>query len=122
MYKRTRPAGKTGQRQRWNEERARAVLSELEATGQSVAEFARRKAVSVQRLFYWRKRLGKATTTQFVAVTLPRATTLQPAQAATSGRIEIAVSGTVIRVREELDVEYVGRLVEAIARRMGEPC
>jgi hypothetical protein len=34
-------------------------------------------------------------------------------------RIEIVAAGVVVRVREELDVEHVAGLVEAVGRRIG---
>ena len=33
--------------------------------------------------------------------------------------IEIAAAGAIVRVREDLDVDHVARLVEAIGRRLG---
>src|SRR5207302_78157 len=99
--------------QRWTESEAREALAELEASGESVAGFARRKGVSAQRLAYWRKRLGQAVETRFVALELPTTA---------SARIEIAAAGVVVRVREDLDVEHVARLVEAIGQRVGGAC
>ncbi|MDQ3370985.1 MAG: hypothetical protein M3680_36665, partial [Myxococcota bacterium] len=95
----------------WTEEQARGALEELAASGESDAAFARRKAISTRRLAYWRKRLPEATTTEFVAVTLPAAITTR--------RIEISAGGVVVRVGEDLDVDHVARLVAAIGRRVG---
>lgn len=51
--------GKSGDRsgQRWTAEVAAEILAEQEASGESIAGFARRRGVSVQRLHWWRKRL-----------------------------------------------------------------
>lgn len=92
----------------WTEQQARAALDELAASGESAAVFARRKGVSVQRVAYWRKRLASPAGAKFVAVALPAATS--------PSWIEIAAAGVVVRVREELGVEHVARLVEAIGR------
>ena len=95
----------------WTEEQARAALGELAQSGVSVAKFAEIKGVSVQRLAYWRKRLCAAAPTRFVPVDVSKATRwAEP-------RIEIAVDGVVVRVREELEVGKLVELVEALARR-----
>lgn len=98
----------------WTEEQARGALEELAASGASEASFARRKGISAQRLAYWRKRLPKPTRAQFVAVALPAA--------ASTRWIEIAAAGVVVRIREDLDVGEVARLVEAIGARVGRGC
>jgi transposase-like protein len=114
MGKTTRAWTEDGRRWRqWSEEQARAALEEFAASGESAAGFARRKGVSTQRLAYWKKRLSAAAKTEFVAVALP---------ATTSGWIEIAAAGVIIRVREDLDVDHVAQLAEAIGRRLGGAC
>ena len=99
--------------QRWSEKEAREALNELAASEESAVGFAQRKGISTQRIAYWKKRLAGERATDFLAVTLP----------STSGAsIEIAAVGVVVRVREELDVEHVARLVGAIGRRVVGPC
>jgi transposase len=92
----------------WTEEQARRALEELAASGESVAGFARRKGITPQRIAYWRKRLPGPAKTEFVAVTLP---------AASARWIEISAGGVVVRVAEDLDVDHVAQLAEAIGRR-----
>jgi hypothetical protein len=92
----------------WREDDARAALAELDASGESLNRFAACKGVSTQRLVYWRKRLADSGTT-FVAVPLP--------ESRSRSHVEIAVDGLVVRVREDLDVDDLARLVVAIARR-----
>lgn len=113
MGKRTTGQGEVRQWRQWTEERARESLEELAASGESAASFAQRKGVSAQRIGYWKKRLAGPSTTEFVAVALP---------SASRGLMEICAGGIVIRVREELDVDHVARLVEAMVRRMGGSC
>ncbi len=96
----------------WTEQEARAALGELAESGESGAGFARRKGISTQRLAYWRTRLGGAA--KFIAVALPAARS--------PSCIEIAAAGVVVRVREDLDVDRVASLVEAIGRRTGGTC
>lgn len=44
--------------ERWTAGVAERVLAAQEASGESVAEFARRQGFCAQRLFWWRSRLG----------------------------------------------------------------
>jgi transposase-like protein len=113
MEKRLSSPEKRGGLVHWDAKAARAALAELAASGESVVVFARRTAVSPQRLFYWKKRLredreGPAPT--FVAVALP-------VQNTETAYLEIVMAGIAVRVREGLDVEHVANLVEALARR-----
>jgi hypothetical protein len=98
----------------WTEEQARGVLEEFAATGESAAGFARRKGISTRRLAYWRKRLPGPTKTEFVAVRLPTSSSAR--------WIEISTRSVVVRVAEDLDVDHVARLVEAIGRRGEAGC
>jgi transposase-like protein len=108
MAKRSRKSVGIRRWRRWSEDEARSALAELAGSGESAVRFARRLGISTQRLAYWRKRLG-TTSAAFVAVRLPTTTSAR--------HIEIALDGVAVRVREDLDVEHVARLVEALARR-----
>jgi hypothetical protein len=95
---------------RWTEAEARAKLASFARSGESELAFARRNGISPQRLRYWRARLGRAVATPaFVAVDIA----LPGSKAPT---IEIQVGEVLLRVRENLDVEHVARLVRALAR------
>ncbi len=113
MGKRTTGEREVRQWRRWTEERAREALEELEASGESAVSFAERRGISAQRIAYWKKRLAGPLKTKFVAVALP---------SASRGLMEICVGSIVIRVREELDVDHVARLIEAMVRQMGGSC
>lgn len=45
---------------RWTKEDARAALDAWEASGKSLAAYAREKGLTVQRLHWWKRRLGSA--------------------------------------------------------------
>ncbi|MDX6481013.1 MAG: hypothetical protein QOG85_1523 [Gaiellaceae bacterium] len=109
MEKRSRTSDGRRRWQRWSEAEARAALDELAGCGETAVQFARRKGVSTQRLLYWRKRLGKSTAA-FVAVRLPGGVGARE-------QIEIVLEGVAVRVREDLDVDHVALLVQALARR-----
>lgn len=99
----------------WTEQEARVTLAELAQSGLSMAKFAEGAGLSTRRLAYWRKRLAETGPTEFVPVALspsgrPGASTERP-------HIEITVAGVAVRVREDLDVEHLARIVEALARQ-----
>jgi len=106
----------------WREPEARAILREWRRSGLSADAFARSRGFSSMRLWYWQKRLGgsEAPSTEvvkFVALAVP-----SPAAASMMARqIEIEHGGVRLRVREDLDVAHVARLVSALAGVNG-PC
>lgn len=97
--------------QQWSEQEARDALAELARSGESIARFARRKGISEQRLYYWRKRIAQTSAPAFVAVPL----------AASIRHVEIASEAVTVRVREDLDPEQLADLIEVVARR-GRGC
>lgn len=106
---------RSGGWRQWTEADARAALAELAASGETLAAFSCRTGVSVARLSYWRKRLTRpdAAPASFVAVELA---------GVGSKQLEIVAAGVVVRVPEDLDVEQVACLVEAIGRRVTRAC
>jgi transposase-like protein len=100
----------TKARRRWRETDAEAVLAALDASGESAAEFAKRHGLDVQRLHFWRRRLGtvrrssKGRAPTFVEV-LPRS----------AGRVEVVLrNGRTLRATESIDTANLRRLVEAL--------
>ena len=91
------------------------MLAEHRQSGLSTAAFARRSGFLVSRLAYWQKRLGNSQSTpvKFVAVQLTAS--------AARAQIEIEHEGVIVRVREDLDVAHVARLVRALAHA-AQPC
>lgn len=103
------PGGGDGRQ--WTEDEGRAALAELWSSGETMLQFARRRGISVGRLTYWKKRLGKAE---------PPAAFVEVSVAASSHRqIEIARDGVVVRVREDLDIEHLAHIVEVLGRPRG---
>lgn len=106
-----KPHGQVGRWKRWKEPDARRALAELRRSGLSAAEFCAREGYSVTRLRYWTERLDvqgdeRLPTVSFVPLTLGDTTDAR--------HIEIERGGVVLRVREDLDVEHVARLVAAL--------
>ena len=114
MERKAQTAVEPGGGRRWTEDEARAALAELAQSRESVAAFTQSRGYSAQRIRYWKKRLGETgAIPAFVSVRWP-------AVASTSSvprSLEILVGGVTLRVREDLDVEHVARLVEALASR-----
>jgi transposase-like protein len=73
----------------WSEREARQALAELSRSGEGIARFARRKGISEQRVYYWRKRIAEGAAPAFVAVPV----------ASSDSRIEIASEAVTVRVR-----------------------
>src|SRR5258708_29610715 len=109
---------------RWTEDTARVTLAERAASNLSNEQFARERGFSPQRLYYWQHRLGVSKSVarlpevEFVPVTLPRATLRSDPSG--PAYIEILRNGIVIRVREDLDVSHIARLVDALSRGQRE--
>jgi transposase-like protein len=91
----------------WTEQDAREALAELARTGESVAEFARRRGVSGERVRYWRKRLADGAPS-FVAIPVGN-DRHEP-------RIEITTTAVTLRVREDVELEHLAALIEVVAR------
>lgn len=104
--------------QSWTEQEARAALDELSRSGVSVAKFAQARGVSVQRIFYWRKRLAEGASVKFVPVAVSTAATLP----AVGSHIEIVAGPVTLRLREDMDVKQLARIVEALIARRPTGC
>ena len=98
----------------WTEDEARTVLAELAKSGESLAAFARTRGLPAQRLRYWKKRIGAAKSVPaFLPVSWPAAAPT----ASGAPMMEIVTGGITLRVREDLDVEHLARIVTALADR-----
>lgn len=92
---------------RWTEKEARGALEALSRSGLSVAEFAEREDLDVQRLYSWRRRLSSAPTVapQFIELK----------GIASDARFEIELrSGHVVRVPATFDSDALRRLIAAL--------
>ena len=102
----------TGRRWRqWKEPEAREALASWRRSGLSAGAFCAREGYSETRLRYWLERLdepprSRSSSVSFVPVALSDVRRVQ--------QLEIERGGVVIRVREDLDVAHVARLVAAL--------
>ena len=103
----------TGRRwKQWKEPEAREALASWRRSELSVAAFCAREGYSETRLRYWLERLdeplrSRSSSVSFVPITLSEARRVH--------QIEIEHGGVVVRVREDLEVAHVARLVAALA-------
>ena len=120
-------------RRRWSEEQKRAIVEEVDATGASVSEVARRHGIHTSQLFRWRREFGApasageapsaATFIPVVVGPSHQRVALQspspPASAAkNSSFIEIMIAqGRVVRVGSDVDTVALVRIIDALEAR-----
>jgi transposase-like protein len=102
---------------RWTTEDAHEVIAALERSGQPVSLFASEHGLDAQRLYLWRRRLGKAEaiTFQELVVRPEERTALRVGDEA-GERVEVVLPcGVVLRVAETIDAKVLRRLVGALS-------
>jgi transposase-like protein len=98
---------------RWTREDAREVISALERSGKPVSAFAAEHGLDPQRVYLWRRRLGKAERTTFQELVVRPAGDRPEAHT----YFEIALSGgDVVRVPASFEATALARLLDVLAR------
>ena len=100
----------------WTEAEAQAVLEACEASGLSVAEFARRHGLGPQRLRWWKKRRAEeeSPALSFVPVHVAPPSTEAQRAAGTASMEVVLARGRRIRVEPGFDEDELARLVRAL--------
>lgn len=101
----------------WSETEAQAVLEAYEASGLSVAEFARRHGLGPQRLRWWKKRRAEegGPALSFVPVHVAAPPSPEARQAPGTASMEVLLAGgRRIRVEPGFDVDALARLVRTL--------
>jgi transposase len=101
----------------WTEAEAQTVLEAYEASGLSVAEFARRHGLGPQRLRWWKKRRaeGAGPALSFVPVHVAAPPTREAQRAPGAASMEVLLArGRRIRVEPGFDADALARLVRAL--------
>ncbi len=101
----------------WTEAEAQEVLEACEASGLSVAEFARRHGLGAQRLRWWKKRRAEETgpSLSFVPVHAAAPASPEAQRAAGTASMEVVLTrGRRIRVEPGFDAQALARLVRAL--------
>lgn len=101
---------------RWTEQDARAALAALQRSGKPVSVFAAEHGLDPQRLYSWRRRLGKAERTTFQEVIVRPSARISVVDG--DAPFEIALSsGVVVRVPASFDAAALERLLEVLQGR-----
>lgn len=101
----------------WTEAEAQMVLEAYEASGLSVAEFARRHGLGPQRLRWWKKRRAEeaGSALSFVPVHVAAPPSRQAREALGTASMEVVLTrGRRIRVEAGFDAGELTRLVRAL--------
>ncbi|HTB72526.1 MAG TPA: transposase [Polyangiaceae bacterium] len=103
-------------RLRWTEQDARSALAALHRSGKPVSVFAAEHGLDPQRLYSWRRRLGKAEPTTFQELIVrppPRISVVDG-----DAPFEVALpSGVVVRVPTSFNAAALERLLEVLQAR-----
>ena len=103
-------------RPRWTEQEARNALAALQRSGKPVSVFAAEQGLDPQRLYSWRRRLGKAEPTTFQEVIVRPSSRISIAGGDTPFEIALP-SGVVIRVPTSFNAAALERLLEVLQAR-----
>ena len=113
---RSRPAG-------WRQgspEEARSVLARFDASGKSLAAYARSIGVSEHRLTYWRAKFAAQPAPSLEAAAAPRGVApFVPVQVLSRPAIEPTLGALSLRLPADTSDERVVALFTALARRVG---
>ena len=99
----------SSKRRRWKVADARAILAGLESSGLTLAAFAAREGLKVERLRRWRQRLG--TVEKSIAAT---PAFIEVRRRAPDSVAIVLCSGRMLRVSEAIDAEVLRRIVDAL--------
>jgi transposase-like protein len=109
----TRTSGSPFDRPRWTEQDARAALAALERSGKPISVFAAEHGLDAQRLYTWRRRLGRAELTTFRELVVRRPSPIAIVDG--DGTFEIVLpSGVVVRVSTVFDAAALERLLAVL--------
>jgi transposase-like protein len=113
----TSPQGSPFARPRWTERDAREVIAALDRSGKPVSAFAAEHGLDPQRVYLWRRRLGRAERTIFQELIVPARAPRPSADAATESPFEIVLaSGAVVRVPPSFDATALARLLDVLVQ------
>jgi transposase-like protein len=100
-------------RLRWTEQEARTALAALQRSGKTVSVFAAEQGLDPQRLYSWRRRLGKAEPTRFQEVIVRPAARISVTDGEAPFEVVLA-SGVIVRVPMSFNAAALERLLEVV--------
>jgi transposase len=122
-YRRIEVLTGPGRRRKWSDDDKARIIAETLEPGAVVTEVARRRQISPQQLFDWRRqaRIGAKATApgmpDFVPI-VPEASVPTPEPAAAPARtvpaIEVKLAGAVLRVAPGTDMDLLAAVLRAI--------
>ena len=101
---------------RWTEQIARAALAALEQSGMSVRVFSEVHGIDPQRLYSWRRRLGKAELTTFQELVVRHPSAMLATDSSDAAFEVVLPGGVVVRVPPRFDVTAFEHLLAVLAR------
>jgi transposase-like protein len=103
-------------RPRWTEQDARNALAALQRSGKPVSVFAAENGLDPQRLYCWRRRLGKAEPTAFQELIVGPSARISVIDG--DAPFEVVLSScVVVRVPTSFDAAALERLLEVLQAR-----
>jgi hypothetical protein len=109
----TKTPGLPFDRARWTEQDARVALAALDRSGQPVRTFAAERGLDPQRLYAWRRRLGRAEPTTFQELVFRAPAPISIASGDAGFEIVLR-SGVVVRVPSTFDPVALERLLAVV--------
>jgi transposase-like protein len=109
----TRFSSSSFDRPRWTEQDARNALAALQRSGKAVSVFAAEQGLDPQRLYSWRRRLGKAEPTTFQEVIVRPASRISVTDGEAPFELVLA-SGVIVRVPTSFNAAALERLLEVL--------
>ena len=100
-------------RPRWTEQDARNALAALQRSGKPVSVFASEHGLDPQRLYCWRRRLGKAEPTRFQELVVRSAPAISITDSDAPFELVLA-SGVIVRVPTSFNAAALERLLEVL--------
>lgn len=108
---------KQKRRTRWTESEAREELRRYERSGLSLSAYARKRGVSIQRLSWWRKRLGKQEAAPESLTLVPAVVTSAPTGPSVRIYAPTESSEVVVEVCADPSPQWVADLVVHLGAR-----
>src|SRR5262249_50948827 len=109
------PKPHRSQIKRWTEKDARAALAEFAQSGKPVTVFARERGLTVQRLYWWRRRLAGGEGITFQEIAVGQTGSVGNAD---SGAFEIEIvlrGGAIVRLRRGFDSVALAKVLEVLS-------
>ena len=103
---------------RWTPEHATQLLDAADRSGLSDRGFAKRRGVDAQRLWWWRKRLGRQKAAAQSDAKFVELAVRSPAGTVATSRVEILLSnGRVVATPVDVEPGALARLLDAVEGR-----